>query len=150
MILTTLQDMAQYESLHPLFKPLFDYVKTHDLIQEPLGRIELDGDNLFINNCLSTLIPAEKQVMEMHQEYIDVQIVLEGEEAVGWKALKDVQHLCKPYDKEGDYALSDDKPSCYIDIKPGQVYILFPEDAHAPIIGEGQVRKAIGKVKINH
>lgn len=150
MIVTTVKNTDRIESLHPLFKPLFEYVKTHDLTKEPLGRIELDGDNLFINNCLSTLVPAERQVLEMHREYIDVQILLEGEERVGWKALEDIEHFCKPYEKEGDCALSDDKPTCYLDMKPGQIYILWPEDPHAPVIGEGKVRKAIGKVKINY
>lgn len=149
MIVTNLQNTERYENLHPLFKTLFDYVKTHDLTKEPTGRIELDGDNLFINNSNPTLIPAEKQVLEMHRDYIDVQILLEGEEAVGWKALEDIQHISKEYDKEGDYALSDDTPTCYLNFKAGQIYILYPEDPHAPIIGEGTVRKAIGKVKIN-
>ena len=148
MILTNLQNTERIEKLHPLFKPLFDYVKSHNLLQEPVGRIELDGDNLFINNSNPELIPAEKQVLEMHRDYIDVQILLEGEETVGWKALEDIQHISKEYNKETDYALSNDKPSCYLTIKPGQIYILFPEDPHAPIIGQGKVRKAIGKVKI--
>lgn len=149
MILTNLQNTERIESLHPLFKKLFDYVKTHNLAEEPTGRIDLDGDNLFINNSNPTLIPAEKQVLEMHRKYIDVQILLEGEETVGWKALEDLQHTCKEYDEEGDYALSDEKPTTYFNVKAGQIYILYPEDLHAPIIGEGTVRKAIGKVLIN-
>ena len=149
MILTNLQNTERYEGLHPLFKTLFDYVKTHNLLEAPLGRIELDGDNLFINNTNPTCIPPEDQVLEMHRDYIDVQILLEGEETVGWKALEDIEHLTKEYEKEGDCALSDDTPTCYLQIHPGQVYILYPEDPHAPIIGEGKLRKAIGKVKIN-
>ena len=50
MIVSRLENSSRIESLHPLFKQLFDYVKTHDLLNAPLGRIELDGDNLFINN----------------------------------------------------------------------------------------------------
>lgn len=50
MIVSRLESSSRIESLHPLFKQLFDYVKTHDLLNAPLGRIELDGDNLFINN----------------------------------------------------------------------------------------------------
>ena len=50
MIISNLQNSSRVESLHPLFKKLFDYVKTHDLLHTPCGRIELEGDNLFINN----------------------------------------------------------------------------------------------------
>ena len=49
MIVSNLQNSSRIEPLHPLFKQLFDYVKSHDLLHTPCGRIELDGDNLFIN-----------------------------------------------------------------------------------------------------
>ena len=41
MIVSNLQNSARVESLHPLFKQLFDYVKANDLLNAPLGRIEL-------------------------------------------------------------------------------------------------------------
>ena len=53
MIVSNLQNSQRVEGLHPLFKTLFDYVKTHDLFHAELGRIEIDGDNLFINNVTS-------------------------------------------------------------------------------------------------
>lgn len=148
MILTNLQSTDRIENLHPLFKKLFDYVKTHDLLKAPLGRIVLDGDNLFINNDEAICRSVDEQVMEIHRKYIDVQIVLEGEESVGWKPLNEIQHISKAYDEVLDFELSDDKPSTYFHVTPGQIYILFPEDSHAPIIGEGKIRKAIGKVKV--
>lgn len=148
MILTNLQSTDRIENLHPLFKKLFDYVKTHDLLKAPLGRIVLDGDNLFINNDEAICRSVDEQVMEIHRKYIDVRIVLEGEESVGWKPLNEIQHISKAYDEVLDFELSDDKPSTYFHVTPGQIYILFPEDPHAPIIGEGKIRKAIGKVKV--
>lgn len=50
MVLSNLQHSDRVESLHPLFKTVFDYVKSHDLLNTPCGRIELQGDDLFINN----------------------------------------------------------------------------------------------------
>ena len=43
MIVSDIRQSARIESLHPLFKTVFDYVKSHDLLNEPCGRIELDG-----------------------------------------------------------------------------------------------------------
>ena len=106
MILTDLQSTERIENLHPLFKTLFDYVKTHDLLEAPIGRIVLDGDNLFINNDEAICRPIDKQVMEIHRKYIDVQIVLEGEESVGWKPLTEIQHISKEYDEERDFELN--------------------------------------------
>ena len=148
MIVSNLQNSHRIEGLHPLFKTLFDYVKTHDLLHEELGRIEIDGDNLFINNVNPSCLEREKQLLELHHDYIDVHILLEGSETIGWKALEDLTTETKPYEKEGDCALYSDTPTIWIDLKPGQFAIVFPEDPHAPVIGEGKIRKLIAKVKL--
>ena len=148
MIVSNLQNSERIESLHPLFKKLFDYVKSHDLLHTPCGRIELEGDTLFINNVNSTCLTAEQQVLELHHAYIDVHILLEGQETIGWKAAEDLAQEIQPYRAETDCALYADKPTSYIRLQPGQFMIVFPEDPHAPIIGEGNIRKLIGKVKL--
>ncbi len=148
MIVTNLNNTERIEALHPLFKKLFDYVKTHDILNTPCGRIDIDGDNLYINNVNPECIPAEKQVLEVHRDYIDVQILLQGKETIGWKALEDSKEEVKPYEKEGDCALYSDTPTTWIHLVPGQLAIFFPEDAHAPVIGEGKIRKMIAKVKL--
>ena len=33
-------------------------------------------------------------------------------------------------------------------MQPGEFAIVYPEDPHAPVIGEGKIRKLIGKVKL--
>lgn len=148
MIVSNLQNSERIESLHPLFKQLFDYVKTHDLLHTECGRIELAGDDLFINNVNPTCVSASDQVLEVHRDYIDVHILLEGKERIGWKAIEDVTDLKQAYQKEGDCALYSDTPTSFVDLLPGQFLIAFPEDPHAPVIGEGKIRKLIGKVKI--
>ena len=72
MIVSDIRESARIESLHPLFKTVFDYVKSHDLLNEPCGRIELDGDRLFINNVNPECVAAEHQVLEVHHQYIDI------------------------------------------------------------------------------
>lgn len=148
MIISNLQNSERIESLHPLFKQLFDYVKTHDLLHTECGRIELAGDDLFINNVNPTCVSASDQVLEVHRDYIDVHILLEGKERIGWKALEDVTDLKQAYQKEGDCGLYSDTPTSFVDLLPGQFLIVFPEDPHAPVIGEGKIRKLIGKVKL--
>ena len=128
MIVSNLQNSSRIEGLHPLFPRLFEYVKTHDLLHAPLGRIEIDG--------------------EAHRVYIDVHILLEGAERIGWKALEDVADEKQPYAEEGDCALYGDMPSAFVDLKPGEFLIVYPEDPHAPLIGTGKIRKLIAKVKL--
>lgn len=147
MIVSNLQNSQRVDGLHPLFKTLFDYVKSHDLLHADLGRIEIKGDELFINNVNPECVAAEKQVLELHRDYIDVHILLEGAERIGWKAIEDLTDEVKPYEKEGDCALYSDTPTTFVDLLPGQFMIVYPEDPHAPVIGEGKIRKLIAKVK---
>lgn len=148
MIVSNLQNSQRIEELHPLFKTLFEYVKSHDLLHAELGRIEIDGDNLFINNVNPECVDIEMQVLEVHQDYIDVHILLEGVETIGWKAIEDVKHETKAYEKEYDCALYKDEPTVLVDLYPGQFMIVYPEDPHAPVIGKGKIRKLIAKVKL--
>lgn len=138
----------RYASLHPLLPQLFAYVKSHDLLHTPMGEIVLDGDKLFINNVNPECLSEEKQVLEVHRRYIDVHILLEGKERVGWRNTDDCKELAHPYDEAGDFATFFDKPTTYIDMMPNDFLIVFPEDAHAPIIGSGKIRKAIAKVML--
>lgn len=148
MIVSNLQNSARIEALHPLFKPLFDYVETHDLLHMDLGRIDIDGDNLFILNINPECVAQDKQLLEVHRVYIDVHILLEGAERIGWKALENVSQEVKPYEEEGDCALYSDSATTWIDLQPGQFMIVYPEDPHAPVVGQGKIRKLIAKVRM--
>lgn len=148
MIISKLENSNRIESLHPLFKKLFDYVKSHDLLNQETGRIVLEGDELFINNVALDGVMKSKQPLELHRDYIDVHILLEGKETIGWKPIEDLKKETKPYEKEGDCALYADKPTTYVDMSPGEFVVVFPEDPHAPAIGKGEIRKLIAKVRI--
>lgn len=148
MILSNLDNSQRAETLDPRFKQVFDYVKSHDLLHSPCGRIELDGDRLFINNDNPTCIPQEKQQLEVHRRYIDIHFLLEGTERIGWKALEELTTESKAYDEKADIAFYADRPTTYVDLFPGHFLIVYPEDAHAPIIGNGTIRKAVAKIRI--
>lgn len=149
MIVANLQNTARIEQLHPLFKEAFDYVKTHDLLHVECGKIELKGKELFINVANPTLKKPEDARLELHHHYIDIQIVMEGKECFGWKAIEDLEEESQAYNPDKDVAFYADKPTAYFDLLPGQFAIFFPEDPHAPVIGEGKVRKLIVKVRID-
>lgn len=149
MIIANLRDAARYEALHPLLHKLFEYVATHDLSHVPAGRIELEGDDLFINVADSALRTREEQRLEVHRRYLDVHFPLSGPETIGWRALStlDVQPDA-PFDEAADFALYTAPAEAYATLQPGSFCIVWPEDAHAPIIGQGTLRKLIAKVKL--
>ena len=148
MILDTLPNAQRYYALHPLFQQLFDYVRSHDLATVPAGRITLDGDKLFINVNDSQLIPAEEQKLEVHRRYIDVHFPLSCDERVGWTPLENLGQSDEPFNEASDYAVYSSPAETYFTMRPGQFCIVWPEDAHAPVIGEGKIRKLVAKVHI--
>ena len=149
MILLKLQDSNRIEALHPQFKRLFDYLKSTDLNSLPFGRVELDGKNLFINVDHPTLKKKEKQILEAHRAYIDVHVPVDGNEMIGWRAISDIDVPSEaPFDEQRDIAFYNAPSSTYVELHPGECLIAYPEDAHAPIIGEGQIKKIIAKIKL--
>lgn len=148
MIIGSIHESARYEQLHPAFKQVFDYIKVHDLLSAPLERIVLDGDRLYINNVEVEAKAQEAMPLEAHRQYLDIHVLLEGAERIGWRDLADCGMPSKAYDEAGDYMLFDQPASTYVDLKPGQFVIVYPEDAHAPIIGEGKIRKLIVKALV--
>lgn len=150
MIQLSLSDSDRIAALHPLFAPLFAYVKGHDLSAVPAERITLDGDRLFINVADATLVAPEAQKLEVHRRYIDVHIPLSAPEVIGWSALSSLTVASEaPFNEADDFALYAAPASTYTTVRPGECLVVYPEDAHAPLIGTGSLRKLIAKVRID-
>ncbi len=148
MIIAKTCDAHRYEALHPLLKPLFDYVASHDLLHAPAGRITLQGDDLFINVNDSTLVSRQEQKLEVHRRYMDVHLPLSGPEEIGWRHLSTLGESEAPFDEDNDFALYRAESEKWFTLCPGEFCIVFPEDAHAPIVGQGKVRKLVAKVRL--
>lgn len=136
------------EPILPALKRLFDFVKNNDFNALPLGKIEVDGDDIFIMNNNADAASEKERPLEMHRAYIDVHIPLDSKEKIGWKPTDEIEHFTQEYSAEGDCALSDDAPRYFVELVPGEYCIVFPEDAHAPAVGTGKIRKLIGKIKL--
>ena len=99
MIHSTLDESARYESLHPRFKEVFDYIKSHDLRAMEPQRLELRGEELFINRIDAPSNPQDEQPIEAHESYIDIQVLLEGRERIGWLPRAKCLSPRAPYDE---------------------------------------------------
>ena len=50
------------------------------------------------------------------------------------------------YRAEKDIQFFHDAPASWIATPPGAFCIFFPQDAHAPLVSDGQIRKVILKI----
>jgi YhcH/YjgK/YiaL family protein len=148
MILDTLQNSGLYESIHPRFKQAFDFLHNTDLGALPLGKIELEGKNLFVNVVEITGKTAEVAILETHNRYIDIQVPVSAPETMGWIAVANLKLATEAYNAEKDVAFFADKATNFIFVQPSEFAIFFPEDGHQPGIADGVVKKLIVKVMV--
>lgn len=148
MILDSLKNSAMYESLHPNFKKAFDYIKATDFSKQEIGKVELDGKNLFVIFAEGNGKTVAEARMETHKDYIDIQVPYTSVETMGYIPTVDLKKPTAPYDAEKDITFFTDKATAFIQVVPGQFAVFFPEDGHQPAIGEGPFRKIIVKVRV--
>lgn len=146
MILDTLDHAARYFVLHPRLERAFRALEAFDLEHLEPGRYEIDGQEIFLSLAHADLKPLAEAKLEVHNRYLDVQLVLEGRESFGWSPRAALATPESDFDTERDIQFFADAPQTFYTLSPGQFTILLPEDAHAPLAGEGSVRKAILKV----
>ena len=120
-----------------------------DLGALPAGRHAIDGDDVFINVMDVDLKRPADAKLEIHDRYLDIQVLVRGErEAFGWSQRDRVTRPLGAFDVQKDIRFYDDVPQTYYEVTSGQFTLLFPEDAHAPMVGEGTIRKVIVKVRV--
>jgi YhcH/YjgK/YiaL family protein len=146
MILSALSQSDRYAALHPQFAHVFDYIRNTDLYSLPPGRYLIAGEDVF---AIVEHVPARTRDMarlEAHRRYIDIQLVLDGDEQMGWKPLADCYNPVSEHSMEKDIGFFHDAPASWVSVPPDHFCIFFPEDAHAPLVGTGQIRKVIFKI----
>lgn len=147
MIIASLSDSLRYESLNPLFKRAFDFVREADLDSLEPGPHVLEEDALIVMVNEPVMKKPEKARMEVHDRFIDIHVPLSREEGFTWKNRADLETPSEPFHAEKDAQHYDDAADTSFVVKPGQFAVFFPEDAHAGCIGEGTIRKLVIKVR---
>lgn len=147
MIIDTLSQAKLYCNANPRFAKAFDFIAKTDLTTIEEGRYPIDGDNIFMTIVDNKALKATKDAaLEVHDKYIDIQIVIRGKEGFGWSARETCTEPCSAMDTDKDIMFYNDTPSTYVTLTPNQFVIFFPADAHAPLVGEGTIKKCIIKV----
>lgn len=148
MILDTLANADRYSALHPRFAHAFEFLRGTDLLALAPGRYEVQGEQIFViieNRPGRTRAEAK---LECHRRCIDIQLVLEGVDEMGWKPRAQCVDPATDYDAVRDIRFFNDAPAGWIAVPAGAFCIFFPEDAHAPLVSSGAIRKAVVKVAV--
>ena len=149
MIIGSLTQTKRFEILHPDFKKVFEYVRSGNWQQVTAGKIILEEDKIWVNVDEVTGKSREAAKLEAHNRFIDIQIPLLQEETFGWEergrlAMEEEEG----YQVQNDIPFYQERPALYFTLPVGDFVIFFPEDAHAPCIGNGKMKKMVVKVKL--
>lgn len=148
MIFDTLGNADRYAGLHPLFARAFAYLRETDLLALEPGRYPILGDDLFAIIEHADGRSREQARLEHHRRYIDIQLVLQGTDEMGWKPLQDCGKPVGPFGDKQDIGFFHDAPASWVSVPAGAYCIFFPTDAHAPLVADAPIRKAVLKIAV--
>ncbi len=148
MILDTLAGSGRYRGLHPLFVRAFDFLNDSDLYALEPGKHTVQGEQIFAIVEACTGRSRAEAKLECHRRYIDIQLVLEGVDEMGWKPLAECAEPATEYDAARDIQFFRDTPSSWVATPTGSFCLFFPNDAHAPLVSGGLIRKVVVKVAL--
>ena len=140
----------QYFKNQKRWDQAFLFLKSSDLKNLPLGKQELDGENLFISVSEYLSKDKEQTRYESHKKYIDLQHVISGKEMMGLTTAENAK-ISEPYNEEKDIMFYDYEGGSYILATPSNFLVFFPEDVHRPSIKDDQnetVKKIVVKILI--
>ncbi len=116
-------------------------------------KTDLGGGVFVVEQAYETKVRSDG-FFESHRKYIDVQVVVEGEELM---ELADIERIAvrQPYDADRDLIMYQDTgDASLLRMFAGQGAIFYPVDVHMPSLrlreGPALVRKAVVKVPVGN
>ena len=149
MIIDTLGNASKYYAVHPLFENAFAFIHATELADAPDGRSDIaEGLKAIFSNAPGKTKETSLAKFECHDKNMDIQFCINGIETIGWKPREKCMIPNGGYNEEKDVRFFSDVPDSFFQLRNGQFAIFFPEDVHAPMIGVGEIKKLVIKVKI--
>jgi YhcH/YjgK/YiaL family protein len=149
MVIDTINNAHKYYNLHPSFAKAFEFLHKNELSNLAEGVTETpEGLKVIVNTANGKTEEASLAKFECHDNNIDIQVCVKGLETYGWKPREKCKMQNGAYNPEKDVRFFSDPPDMFFQLTDGQFAVFFPEDVHAPMIGEGEIKKVVIKVKI--
>lgn len=136
--------------LHPVLQQALTQAVAAKPQDKAPGRYELQGKNVFMNVMQFVTQQPEQKKAELHEQYIDIQVLLAGEERILF-GMTDSARQCDEMHVEDDYQLcSEIADEQAIVLKPGRFAIFMPGEPHKPgcvVQAPMDIKKVVIKVR---
>lgn len=138
-------------SLPPVLAHFCHKVNSLDLANLPLGQQELE-DGIKMNVMEFTTAAAETKQAELHRKFIDIQVLISGEEAIEYSVTEPNLALYTEYNEQDDYQLTPEvEHKNVVVLRPKMFAIFLPNEPHKPgvsVSGDKVLKKLVVKVPV--
>lgn len=149
MIYGELKELKFYKGISENLDKAIEYIEKGEYKNGVEGKNEIDGDKVFFNFQNADIRKEEEAFFEGHKKYIDIQLVIEGEELIGYTSRSNVVRTSS-WDAEKDFEVYEGSIEHRFVLNEDTFIILFPEEPHMPLLesekGFKKVKKAVFKV----
>jgi biofilm protein TabA len=148
-----LSDLKNSKGISKNLDIAIDYILSNDLIALEPGRYSIkDSDVTLIREDYEPR-SMDNCYFEGHQNFLDIQIVLSGQEGFGYIHIDNpALEVTQEYLADKDVAKYAATPELVFNMVDESFAIVFPEDIHMPkikVVDNSFVKKAVFKVKID-
>lgn len=152
MITADLKNSACRVPVSPGLGKALDFLRRPNVASLPDGKYEIDGERVFAMVQRYETVTTAPPRFEAHRKYIDVQFMAAGTEVIGCAPLEKLA-ISEVYDSARDVCFGAVPAGEWLPLRlePGQLAVLWPEDAHAPRLAAGApvpVTKIVVKVAV--
>ncbi len=147
MILGKLSEAKAYRGIHPRLDQVIDRLNDGFLSTVGPETMALEGDALYVTRFTYETLPLSETFFEVHKRYLDVHLMVQGEERVD---LASPEGLIL-FEQRGDFYAYRGEAEQSLVLRPGSFLVVFPEDAHRikiQVNGPETVSKVVFKVLV--
>lgn len=150
MIVDKLKNCEKYIAVHPDFEVGFKSAVEFISCGKENGTYEITGKNVYASVSAYTTRTSGKY--EAHRKYIDIQIIVSGEEDI-FIADCDSLEATEKYCDQKDFELFDSSVrGTVVRLRAGDFCVIYPGEAHMPCIAidgnPADVKKIVVKIAV--
>nr|WP_312291711.1 YhcH/YjgK/YiaL family protein [Clostridium chromiireducens] len=149
MICENININRNYSSINKNFEKAFKYLRGQNLKELAVGKYEIEGEKIFAMIQEYTTEREEQKNWESHEKYIDIQLIVDGQEVMGFAPVSCLE-IKEDFRMDKDLIFYNETTNgANIKFKSGDYAIFFPEDGHKPgcALNEcSKVKKVVVKV----
>ena len=150
MVFDLLKHAEIYFPLGERVRKAFEYLQGTDFKSVEPGKYSIDGDEIYAVVSQYDTKPITSGKWEAHKNYLDIQLVIEGKEKIGY-SFSNKMIVTQEYNEAKDIMFLKGEGQ-FVTVEAGYFALLFPSDIHMPGIAlniSTPVKKVVVKVKVD-